>query len=300
MFISKNPNAFANGDLDRAGHLRRDTDWLARNLRAEQSKRIALKNGEALVFEETGAPAYLDAAHVREGGDPGWTFLGLAPDGMACFALDAADWESAPAGMMFRNMWAAAAGGLDNRDLAMFGCAKALFDWHQRHGFCARCGQRSEPQEAGWKRVCPACKAEHFPRVDPVVIMLPVLGEKCLLARQASWPPRRVSALAGFMEPGETIEEAVARETLEEVGLKVDEVRLHSSQPWPFPSSLMLGAICTVSDEVVRIDPNEIEAAHWFSRDEAGRLLAGTLEDFASPPPFAIAHQLLKAWVAGW
>src|SRR5262249_36937002 len=157
--------------------------------------------------------------------------------------------------------------------------------WHARHGFCANCGAATLIAEAGWKRECPACAAENFPRVDPVVIMAPVLGDKGLLGRQPKWPRGMHSALAGFMEPGETIEQAVARETLEEAGLVVAEVHIHSTQPWPFPSSLMIGCICEVVDDRITIDPHELESARWFSRDEARLLLKGAHPDGFCPPP---------------
>jgi NAD+ diphosphatase len=178
----------------------------------------------------------------------------------------------------------------------MLGCAKALFDWHRRHRFCANCGAPSELAEAGWKRVCGACQAEHFPRVDPVVIMVPVIGEKCLLGRQRRFPRNMFSALAGFVEPGEAIEEAVARETKEEAGLSVTQVRYHSTQPWPFPSSLMIGCVAEVADDRESVDTEELESARWFTREEAKAMIEGRHPDCACPPPFAIAHQLLKTW----
>jgi NAD+ diphosphatase len=188
---------------------------------------------------------------------------------------------------------------LPGEEAAIAGCAKSLFDWRLRHRFCSVCGQESEVADGGWKRTCPACAAEHFPRVDPVAIMLPWIGDRCLLGRHPSWPQGRMSALAGYMEPGESIEEACAREVKEEAGLTVVRAAYHSSQPWPFPSSLMIGLFAEVADDQATPDQTEVEAVRWFTRDEIRRMLAEGRWDGVSPaPPFAIAHQLLKAWAA--
>jgi NAD+ diphosphatase len=193
---------------------------------------------------------------------------------------------------------------LPGPDAAMAGAAKSLFDWRRRHGFCAACGVQTEDACGGWKRVCPACSAEHFPRVDPVTIMLAVYkgGDepRCLLGRQASWPEGRMSALAGFLEPGETIEEACAREIEEEAGLTVTAVRYHSSQPWPFPSQLMIGLVCEVDSEDAAPDQTELEAVAWLTRDEARACLAGEHPTIKAPPKIAIARTLLQAWVDGF
>ena len=154
--------------------------------------------------------------------------------------------------------------------------------------------------DAGWKRICPACGAEHFPRTDPVAIMLPAQGERCLLGRQAVWPKGMWSALAGFIEPGETIEEGCARELNEEAGLEAVSVRYHSTQPWPYPSSLMIGLIAEVASGDAAPNDSELEAVRWFTREEARALLAGKLEGAFAPPRLAIAHQLIKAWTEGF
>ena len=203
----------------------------------------------------------------------------------------------------FHEMRAAAA-ILPAQDAAMAGGAKSLFDWRRKHGFCANCGTLSETASGGWKRRCPACGTEHFPRVDPVTIMLPVYkgGAEpvCLLGRQAAWPAGRMSALAGFLEPGESIEEACARELEEEAGLKATAVRYHSSQPWPWPSSLMIGMIADVASDEAAPDQTELEAVRWFTKEEALRLIKGEFEEgLFAPPALAIAHQLIKAWAEG-
>jgi NAD+ diphosphatase len=153
--------------------------------------------------------------------------------------------------------------------------------------------------DGGWKRVCPACNAEHFPRTDPVVIMLPVRGERCLVGRQAVWPTGMWSALAGFLEPGESVEEACARELKEEAALETLSVRYHSTQPWPYPNSLMIGLIAEVAEGEATPDQTELEAVRWFTREEARALIAGEIEGAFAPPPLAIAHQLIKAWAEG-
>src|SRR5690606_11730967 len=153
--------------------------------------------------------------------------------------------------------------------------AKAVFEWHARNGYCANCGKATLISEAGWKRECPICSAEHFPRVDPVCIMLPVHSERCLLARQRPWPRGMHSALAGVSGPGEASEDRGARETLEEPGPVVRELRLHSTQPWPLPHSLMIGASCEVENDSEPIDAHELESARWCTREEARVLIAG-------------------------
>ena len=300
MLLPLNPNAFARSPLDRAAHLRRDAAWLEAALAAPETRIAAFFKHRPFVTEADGVlEAGWLGARARELTKPGQAplFLGIDAAGGAHFAIEIED--DAPLRALGRFDDLRALGPcLGRDDLAILGCAKSIFEWRERHGFCANCGAPTVVIEAGWKRACGACKGEHFPRVDPVVIMLPVRGEDCLLARQASWPRGMVSALAGFIEPGETIEEAAARETLEEAGLRVREVRLHSSQPWPFPHSLMLGAICEVESGDIAIDAEELESARWFSRQEAALLLAVKHPDSFCPPPFAIAHQLLKSWVS--
>jgi len=185
---------------------------------------------------------------------------------------------------------------LSRDDLAILGPAKSIFEWHARNGYCANCGTPTLIVEAGWRRDCPSCSVEHYPRFDPVCIMVPTFGDKVFLGRQRAWPRGMHSALAGFIEPGEAIEEGVARETLEEAGLKVREVRMHSTQPWPFPHSLMIGVLCEVEDDRETVDTTELESGRWFTRDEAKLLIVGKHPDAWAPPPFAIAHQLLKTW----
>lgn len=189
---------------------------------------------------------------------------------------------------------------LSHQDLALYGGARSLVDWHARHGFCAVCGSPTEIFRAGWGRRCGGCGAEHFPRVDPVVIMLAEHDGRVLVGRQRQFPPGMFSALAGFVEPGESLEEAVARELFEEAGIRVSDVTYVASQPWPFPSSLMIGCRATAEDPALTLDETEIEAAMWVDRAEVRAALGGDMDaPFMVPPPLAIARYLLEDW-AGW
>ncbi len=190
----------------------------------------------------------------------------------------------------------AALHALEAGEAATYAAARSVLDWHARHGFCAKCGAATAPFRAGWGRHCPACGTEHFPRVDPVVIMIAEHGGRALLGRQPAFPPGRYSALAGFLEPGESIEEAVARELFEEAGVRVRNVRYIASQPWPFPSSLMIACCAEAVDDRLTIDTTELEDAIWVSRDEVRAALAGDGSRFGVPPSYAIAHTLLEAW----
>ena len=177
--------------------------------------------------------------------------------------------------------------------------AKGMFEWRRKHRHCAACGQQSEVAEAGWKRVCTSCKAEHFPRTDPVVIMLATFEGKCLLGRQKAWRPGFWSCLAGFVEPGETIEQAAAREIFEEAGIRcTTKADYLFCQPWPFPSSLMIGMILEADNEDIKVDESELETARWFTREETASMMAGTNPDAFPPMHFAVAHHVIKAWLA--
>ncbi|HET7709801.1 MAG TPA: NAD(+) diphosphatase [Sphingomicrobium sp.] len=190
-------------------------------------------------------------------------------------------------------------GLLDPAQAPIYAAALSLAGWHSRHRFCANCGQASEAVRGGWSRRCPACSAEHFPRVDPVVIMLAEHDGDLLLGRQPHYPPNRYSALAGFVEVGENLEAAVAREFHEEAGIRVADITYVASQPWPFPSSLMIGCIACALDRTLTIDTTELDDARWFSRPQVEAALAGDPgATFLPPPRTAIARTLLDWWVS--
>ena len=289
------PNTFAGAGLDRAGTLRRDPAWLAAR-RADPHSRalVVTRDGVYLTSGEPPRPALigLDAAAADA------VLLGLDDVG-ALFALDAdgdapAELDGGAQAVGLRD----AAGRLDQRDGGLVAYASALLGWHRTHRHCSVCGTRTAVEEAGLLRVCPHCGAHHHPRTDPVVIMLVTDADRVLLGRQPTWPAGRYSALAGFVEPGESLEESVAREVLEESGVTAVEPTYVSSQPWPFPSSLMLGFTARYAGGEVAAVDGELEDARWFTRAE---LLAAAQErgPYGLPPRLAIARRLIDGWLAG-
>jgi NAD+ diphosphatase len=232
-------------------------------------------------------------------------FLGLNRREKPLFAADISHMSSPEDIGLFKGMGQfedlrglAAAGDMTRTELAILAQAKGMLDWNLRTPFCAQCGQPSQSAEGGYKRKCNECGTEHFPRTDPVVIMLATHGEDCLLGRQRGWPEGMLSALAGFMEPGETLEEAVARELMEEAGIEVSSVRYLGSQPWPFPGSLMIGCLAEASHRDIQVDEVELEEARWVSRKDIISSMAGQ-GPLGVPPEMAIAHQLMQAFAEG-
>ena len=278
---------FAGDGLDRADPLRADPDAIARLRERDDARCLSWDNGAPQVDTE-GRLLWQDVSDDTplflglEDGAPRFSILpdGTAPiDARAHFALLAM---------------------LDPAQAPIFAAALSLANWHRRHGFCSVCGKPTVPNRGGWSRECAACGNEHYPRVDPVVIMLAEHDDRLLLGRQPHYPPGRYSALAGFVEPGETIEAAVARELKEEAGIEVSDIRYLASQPWPFPSSLMIGARSRARGDSLSIDRTELDDARWFSRDEVRAALAGKDDaHFQAPPRSAIARTLLEAWVDG-
>jgi NAD+ diphosphatase len=278
------PNTFEGARLDRVTMRRRDPEWVAERLADPASRAVVA--GDAAVLVDGDRLALVPLEGLSEP-----LLLGMQ-DGRALFAADGTGRDDLTSVREIAPALAQDEGGL-------LAYAAALLNWHRRHGFCSVCGTASEIREAGLLRVCPACGAEHHPRTDPVVIMLVIDAgrDRVLLGRQQSWPPGRYSALAGFVEPGESLEDAVAREVLEESGVEVTDARYVSSQPWPFPSSLMLGfeAVC-VGGSPMAAD-GELEDARWFTR---GELVDAAAErgELLLPPPLAIARRLIDAWLA--
>lgn len=227
-------------------------------------------------------------------------FLGLTPRDEPRFGVAVpAEAKEALAGrtdLEIGDLRALAMRGLFSSEvLGTLGEAKALLDWHRRHRFCANCGSPTVVGASGWRRECEACSTQHFPRVDPVVIMLAVRGDTCLLGRQPRFPAGMYSALAGFLEPGETIEDAVRREIQEEAGIHCGTVAYHASQPWPFPSSLMIGCIAQATSATITIDATELEDARWFTREEVRLMLDRQHPGGLMTPPYlAIAHHLIR------
>ncbi|MEH3157426.1 MAG: NAD(+) diphosphatase [Sphingomonas taxi] len=282
---------FTGGWLDRADAVRGDAQALAAALANPRARLMRLANGDPAV-DADGAIAWTSIAEAE--GTP--IFLGLDDQQRPYFAETRSGDTATPArsGALMRMLDAMPPG-----DAAIFGTVRSVTGWHARNGYCANCGTATTIIKSGWARSCPNCGAEHFPRVDPVVIMLAEFAGRALVGRQAAFPPGRYSALAGFVEPGESLEEAVARELFEEAGVRVSDVRYLASQPWPFPGQLMLAAIATAESDALTIDAKEIEDAFWVTRDEVRAALASA-EDarFLPPPPYAIARTLLEEWAA--
>ena len=284
------PPGFTGGLLDRADRLRHDADALAAAL--DWRTRLLVLG-----------PGY--EPQVDEGGRLGWTSLANAPEDAELVLLGLQDDRAHVAaitgeagGAAFRSpRLMAALAEMAPGEAATWAAARSVLDWHARHRFCANCGTATAVFRAGWGRKCPHCATEHFPRTDPVVIMVAEHDGRALLGRQAAWPAGRYSALAGFLEPGESIEEAVAREIGEEAGVRVRDVRYVASQPWPFPSQLMIACIAEALDNALVLDRNELEDAIWVPRDVVRAVLAGEPGPFVAPPPYAIAHTLLTRWV---
>ena len=296
------PHTFAGNPLDRAEYQRRDAAWLAAREQDPDSRFLPLRQLDVLLEGEEPARLAWMSGDAALGLDGPRFLLGLR-DGVAHFALDVGDGEddlTAGAEQRYVDVRTAAT-LLSAQDAGITAQARSQVDWHARHGYCSVCGEPTEAVRGGQQRTCRSCGADHFPRTDPVVIVVVTDGDRCLLGQSHGRlsQMRMFSALAGFMDQGESIEEAVRREVLEEAGVRVGAVRYHSSQPWPFPSSLMIGCHADALTTDVRPDKVEMLSVQWFERATVQRALAGEDGELRVPASFAIAHHLIRAWAEG-
>ncbi|MBB4301974.1 NAD+ diphosphatase [Rhodobium orientis] len=301
---------FCGNDLDRVADRREDPAWIDAQTARSDMRIYLFDKGSAVVDRSK------DGADAVQFDRTAADTLGLDPESLVFLGLEAYRPRFAgrllPGSVVAGIVMADGAGSIevaDFRALASSGTlaagivgalaeARSLTLWHESHGFCARCGETSAPAPGGWRRDCASCGAHHFPRTDPVVIMMAIDGTRALFGRQPQFPEGMYSALAGYVEPGETIEAAVRREILEEAGITVGRVVYHASQPWPFPSTLMLGCFAEATSTEITIDPEELEDARWFDRAEIAAMLDGAHPDgLKAPHPLAIAHWLARAFV---
>lgn len=301
-------NPFSGVPLDRVHHLREDSAWLDARLFDPASRYLAVNNGRNLIWKGDEIRAYFHAPGALAdlvSGQATVAFLGMGEGPAAETAHFAIDLSAVPEEELLARSPSAVL--MDLRQLvqvipgheaALCAYARGLLYWHQRHGFCGVCGSPTVSRSAGHMRLCTkeACAATHFPRTDSAVIMLVHDGERCVMSRQTHWPPGMHSTLAGFLEPGESLEEAVAREVYEETGLRVADVRYHSSQPWPFPASIMVGFYARVVGGEFKPNLDELEGAFWYTRDQLKSI--GDSEIFRLPNAYSIAHRLITDWLA--
>ena len=306
---------FGGSALDRAAEFRADATKVAELLQAGSV--LPLWRGKPALCVASRQPVFLPAGHmVFDGCDEAPVFMGM-DDGTPRFARDISHWvpestaetvgqftdpseqlhPAVPDNQVFAELRANMA-SLTPRAAELVASGKALLEWHRSHRYCARCGAPSEIAEAGWQRLCSSCDARHFPRTDPVVIMLILNGNSVLMGRSPHWPEGMYSLLAGFVEPGETIEAAVRREVLEESGITVGDVRYLASQPWPFPNSLMFGCEGMATSEKITIDPAELDDALWVTREEMMDALAGERPGMRPARKGSIARFLIEKWLA--
>ena len=300
--------------INRAAHRRRDEAWLETALQSRDALVFLMRDGLPCIegrasgaslrpgefLESPSRPLFwMGADALKLSREARFVFMGEDKRGAPVFVLDLPKAFDIDASLIagaagFEDM-RAAAGLLSPLEANLAATARSLTLWHDSHGFCARCGSPTGMVDAGWKRECPHCGTEHFPRTDPVAIMIATKDDRALIGRQKAWPQGFWSALAGFCEPGETIEQAAAREIEEEAGIKCDPSRAKyvACQPWPFPSSLMIALMIEAETEVIRADTSEIEAAKWVSRADLQKILQGRHDEIFCPPKTAIAHYLL-------
>ena len=302
----REPHIFADNPLDRGEVERRDEEWVNRQATDAGSKFLPFRNLNVLLTDDsTPELGWVGSGQVQPlPPDAEWIFLGML-NGVCHFAVDLSKHEAMADQVEDATGWhfedcRTAGETMSGQNTGMLSQARAQLDWNLRHGFCSVCGHATTKGRGGQVRQCPGCNAHHFPRTDPVVITVVVDldNDRCLLgqSRGRLQRMRAYSALAGFMDQGEAIEEAVAREIMEEAGIQVKNVRYHSSQPWPFPSSLMIGCIAEADTTNINMDNEEMTDVQWFDRAEVLKALEGNSEQLTVPGPIAIAHHLIKAW----
>jgi NAD+ diphosphatase len=289
---------FSGNDLDRQSE-NRDEESLGRALAHPSARLMLMRGGRAYLKMEDGlfdphfTPGEAGALAARLEFS---VLLGFDANGPRIAAPAGVEPEALPPDIKaidYRSVYVQ--GLIPPSDLGALAQGASLLAWHASHRFCSKCGHESEMRHGGYRRVCPNCGTEHFPRTDPVAIMLTVSGDKCLLGRSPRFAPGMYSCLAGFIEPGETIENAVRRETLEEAGIRLGRVIYQASQPWPFPYSLMIGCYGEALNEDIHPDLNELEDCRWFARGEVRSIIAGK-HGITIPPPGAIASHLIRTW----
>jgi NAD+ diphosphatase len=295
---------YSNSRLERAAELRAGSAAMAK-LASDPRTRFYVIGGDMIVMKKDtklSDPLFTRDEARALGPATETVFLGLL-DGAARFGVGIP--QTASEALKTRGEFyvtdlrtIAVQGYVEAEHLPPIAEAKAVLQWHLRHRFCPNCGNATEPTQSGWRRDCPACKAEHFPRTDPVAIMLAVDGDRCLLGRSPRFVPTMWSCLAGFLEPGESIEDAVRRETREEAGITCGRVAYFASQPWPFPMSLMIGCYAEAISKEITVDRTELEDARWFNRDEVIAMLQRRHPDgLTMPPGAAIAHHIIRGWI---
>jgi NAD+ diphosphatase len=308
---------FGGSGLDRAGNLRKNADRIEELFASPEARVLALWRGKPCFADDSRTSlAWLASGHPGTTGSEAPVFLGF-DEGRPVFTLALPDWEEAcaqlpgsgfsdlteqvhpaiPESHLFADLRRSMT-ALTPREAELAAMGRSLLSWHAAHRFCANCGQPTRPSHGGWQRDCNACGAHHFPRTDPVVIMLVTRGNSVLIGRSAGFAERMYSLLAGYIEPGETPEDAVRREVFEESGIRVGRVSYLTSQPWPFPSSLMLAFHAEAESSEINIDPVELQDARWVTREEMARIYAGEHPEIAAGRPGAIARFIIENWLA--